>query len=85
MGSSNYGGMGIPVSSLFPAIGNVNVSDDHYDLIADVKFSEHTNANYFAHRGIVPAWAQWCTYGSWPDCRDLPGFHRTEWWTDSAW
>jgi hypothetical protein len=73
----NYGKSGIPVSDLFPHVGQC--ADDLCvirSMVAD--FSEHTNANYFIHSGIGiqgrPSMGAWATYGLGSECQDLPGF-----------
>jgi hypothetical protein len=73
----NRGQSGIPVSDLFPMVG------EHVDEMAIVRsmvsnFSEHTAANYFMHTGNglqgKPSHGAWVTYGLGSECRDLPGF-----------
>ena len=73
----NRGESGIPVSELFPLVG------EHVDEMAIVRsmvsnFSEHTAANYFMHTGNglqgKPSHGAWVTYGLGSPCRDLPGF-----------
>ncbi len=73
----NRGQSGIPVSDLFPLVG------EHVDEMAIVRsivsnFSEHTAANYFMHTGNglqgKPSHGAWVTYGLGSECRDLPGF-----------
>ena len=73
----NRGESGIPVSDLFPEVG------EHVDEMAVVRsmvsnFSEHTAANYFMHTGSgfqgKPSHGAWVTYGLGSECRDLPGF-----------
>ncbi len=73
----NRGESGIPVSDLFPLVG------EHVDEMAIVRsmvsnFSEHTAANYFMHTGNglqgKPSHGAWVTYGLGSECRDLPGF-----------
>lgn len=72
-----YGQSGIPVSGLFPHVGQ------HADKLAVVrsmtsKFSEHTNANYFLHTGSGlqgrPSMGAWVTYGLGSESENLPGF-----------
>ncbi len=72
-----YGQSGIPVSDLFPLIG------EHVDKLAVVRsltsqFPEHTNANYFLHTGHGqqgrPSMGAWVGYGLGSECQDLPGF-----------
>lgn len=71
------GKSGIPVSSLFPFVG------DQADKLCVVrsmvaKFPEHTSANYFLHTGSGlqgrPSWGAWASYGLGSFNRDLPGF-----------
>ena len=73
----NYGKSGIPVSSLFPHIGEC-VDDLAVIRSMTSNFSEHTNANYFLHTGSGlqgrPSMGAWCSYGLGSECRDLPGF-----------
>lgn len=73
----NYGESGLPVSDLFPLIGQ------HADKLAVLRsmtseFSEHTNANYFWHSGLGvqgrPSVGAWVTYGLGSECQNLPGF-----------
>jgi len=73
----NRGQSGIPVSDLFPLVG------EWVDEMAVVRsmvsnFSEHTAANYFLHTGNGlqgrPSQGAWVTYGLGSECRDLPGF-----------
>ncbi len=72
-----YGESGIPVSDLFPHVGQ------HVDKLAVVRsmtsqFPEHTNANYFLHTGHGqqgrPSMGAWVGYGLGTECQDLPGF-----------
>jgi hypothetical protein len=72
-----YGNSGIPVSELFPFVGQ------HADKLAVVRtmtsaFPEHTNANYFLHTGHGqqgrPSTGAWVGYGLGSECQDLPGF-----------
>lgn len=72
-----YGKSGIPVSALFPRIGEC-VDDLAVIRSMTANFSEHTNANYFLHTGSGlqgrPSMGAWCSYGLGSECRDLPGF-----------
>ncbi len=72
-----YGESGIPVSELFPHVGQ------HVDELAVIRsmqsaFSEHTNANYFLHTGNGfqgrPSMGAWIGYGLGSECQNLPGF-----------
>ncbi len=72
-----YGKSGIPVSELFPNVGQC--VDDLCiirSMVAD--HSEHTNANYFMHSGLGmqgrPSMGAWATYGLGSVSQDLPGF-----------
>ncbi|MEW6161000.1 MAG: DUF1501 domain-containing protein [Verrucomicrobiota bacterium] len=72
-----YGASGIPVSDLFPHVGQC--ADDLCvirSMVAD--FSEHTNANYFLHTGIGlsgrPSMGAWVSYGLGSENQNLPGF-----------
>ncbi len=74
---NNYGKSGIPVSDLFPNIGQC--ADDLCIIRSMVsEFSEHTNANYFLHSGTGqqgrPSMGSWVTYGLGSQCKNLPGF-----------
>ncbi len=73
----NYGESGIPVSDLFPHVGQC--VDDLAIIRSMVSnFSEHTTANYFMHTGSGlqgrPSHGAWVTYGLGSECQDLPGF-----------
>ena len=72
-----YGESGIPVSDLFPHVGQ------HVDDMAVIRsmtsdFPEHTNANYFLHTGHGqqgrPSMGAWVGYGLGSECQELPGF-----------
>ena len=72
-----YGQSGIPVSALFPHVGEC--VDDLVIIRSMVaEHSEHTNANYFLHSGFGmqgrPSMGAWATYGLGSECQDLPGF-----------
>lgn len=72
-----YGQSGIPVSDLFPRVGEC--ADDLCVIRSMVApFSEHTNANYFLHTGLGlsgrPCMGAWVAYGLGSENRDLPGF-----------
>ncbi|MFL5243332.1 MAG: DUF1501 domain-containing protein [Gemmataceae bacterium] len=73
----NYGKSGIPVSDLFP---NVGQCADDLCLIRSMvsESSVHTNANYFLHSGSTqqgrPSMGSWVTYGLGSECKNLPGF-----------
>jgi hypothetical protein len=73
----HHGKSGIPVSSLFPHIGEC-VDDLAVIRSMTANFSEHTNANYFLHTGSGlqgrPSMGAWFSYGLGSECRDLPGF-----------
>ena len=73
----NYGKSGLPVSDLFPHVG------EHADDLCVIrsmtsKFSEHTNANYFLHTGSGlqgrPSMGAWAGYGLGSFNQNLPGF-----------
>jgi hypothetical protein len=72
-----YGQSGIPVSDLFPLIGQC-VDDMAIVRSMVSNFSEHTSANYFIHTGSGlqgrPSHGAWVTYGLGSECQDLPGF-----------
>jgi hypothetical protein len=72
-----YGESGIPVSDLFPHVGQ------HVDDLAVIRsmtsdFPEHTNANYFLHTGHGqqgrPSMGAWVGYGLGSECQELPVF-----------
>ena len=73
-----YGESGIPVSDLFPQIGQ------HVDKLAVVRsmtsqFPEHTNANYFLHTGHGqqgrPSMGAWVGYGLGSECEEIGRAH----------
>jgi hypothetical protein len=72
-----YGESGIPVSDLFPRIGQCA---DDLAVIRSMtsEFSEHTSANYVLHTGFAqqgrPSMGAWVGYGLGSECRDLPAF-----------
>ncbi|MFK7777390.1 MAG: DUF1501 domain-containing protein [Gimesia sp.] len=72
-----YGESGIPVSDLFPKIGECI---DDMAVIRSVvsQFSEHTFANYLLHTGSGlqgrPSMGAWVNYGLGSECQNLPGF-----------
>src|SRR5262245_38652795 len=72
-----YGESGIPVSDLFPHVGQC-VDDLAIVRSMVSNFSEHTSANYFLHTGSGlqgrPSHGAWVTYGLGSECQDLPGF-----------
>lgn len=73
----NYGKSGIPVSDLFPHVGQcVDDMAIIRSMVSD--HPEHTNANFFLHSGFGlqgrPSMGAWATYGLGTECRDLPGF-----------
>ena len=72
-----YGESGIPVSDLFPRVGQC-VDDMAIVRSMVSNFSEHTNANYFLHTGSGlqgrPSQGAWVTYGLGSECQDLPAF-----------
>ena len=73
----NYGKSGIPVSDLFPNVGQcVDDMTVIRSMVSD--HPEHTNANFFMHTGFGmqgrPSIGAWATYGLGTECRDLPGF-----------
>ena len=73
----NYGKSGIPVSDLFPFVGEC-VDDLAIIRSMTSNFSEHTNANYFLHTGSGlqgrPSMGAWTSYGLGSECQNLPGF-----------
>ena len=73
----NYGRSGLPVSDLFPHVGQL--ADDLCVIRSMVStFSEHTNANYFLHTGLGlagrPSAGAWVSYGLGTENQNLPGF-----------
>ena len=73
-----YGQSGLPVSDLFPTIGEY-CADDLCVIRSMVSlFSEHTNANYLVHTGSGlqgrPAHGAWVAYGLGSECQNLPGY-----------
>ena len=73
----NYGESGIPVSSMFPKIG------EQIDEIAVVRsmttaVNEHAQGNYAMHTGFPfmghPSAGAWSTYGLGTENENLPGF-----------
>lgn len=73
-----YGESGLPVSALFPTIGE-HCADDLCVVRSMVApFSEHTNANFFLHTGTGlqgrPAHGAWVAYGLGSECQDLPAY-----------
>jgi hypothetical protein len=72
-----YGQCGMPVSELFPHIGQC--ADDLCVIRSMTSnFSEHTNANYFLHTGLGlsgrPSMGAWVSYGLGTENQNLPGF-----------
>src|SRR5262249_1788772 len=71
----DYGGSGLPVSSLFP---NVAECIDDLCVIRSMtsNFSEHTAANYFLHSGLGlsgrPSMGAWVCYGLGSENQNLP-------------
>lgn len=73
----NYGQSGLPVSDLFPHVGQC--ADDLCVIRSMTStFSEHTNANYFLHTGLGlagrPSAGAWVSYGLGTENQNLPGF-----------
>ncbi|MBM3787625.1 MAG: DUF1501 domain-containing protein, partial [Acidobacteria bacterium] len=73
----NYGKSGIPVSSLFPHMGEI-VDDICVVRSMVVKFMEHAQANFYYHSGQpftgFPSMGAWTTYGLGSVSQNLPGF-----------
>ena len=71
------GKSGIPVSALFPHIGEMA---DELCVIRSMtaKFMEHAQSNYYFHCGLpfagFPSMGAWITYGLGSENRNLPGF-----------
>lgn len=74
---TTYGESGIPVSSMFPKIG------EQADELAVVRsmtssFNEHAQGNFFMHSGFPfmghPSAGAWAAYGLGTENRDLPGY-----------
>lgn len=76
-GFKQYGQSGIPVSDLFPHVGQC-VDDLAIIRSMTSEFSEHTNANYFLHTGSGlqgrPSMGAWAGYGLGSENADLPAF-----------
>ena len=73
----NYGQSGIPVSALFPHMGDC--ADDLCVIRSmTAKFMEHAQANFFFHSGQpfngFPTMGAWVSYGLGSPSKDLPGF-----------
>ncbi|REJ70030.1 MAG: DUF1501 domain-containing protein [Planctomycetota bacterium] len=72
-----YGECGIPVSELFPHVGQV-VDELAVVRSAVSEFAEHTNANYHFHTGSgrqgLPSAGAWVTYGLGSENQNLPGY-----------
>ena len=72
-----YGESGIPVSSMFPYIGEMA---DELCVIRSMtgKFMEHAQGNYHFHCGLpfagFPSMGSWVTYGLGSENQNLPGF-----------
>jgi hypothetical protein len=76
-GFRNCGESGIPVTELFPHVGEC--ADDLCVIRSMTSlFAEHTRANYFVHTGHGmqgrPSLGSWAVYGLGSQCRNLPGF-----------
>ncbi len=73
----NYGQSGIPVSDLFPNLGQC-VDDMAIVRSMVANFSEHTQGNYFLHTGSGlqgrPSHGAWVGYGLGSECHNLPSF-----------
>lgn len=73
----NYGKSGLPVSDLFPFVGEC-VDDLAVVRSMVSNFSEHNAANYFLHSGLGqagrPSMGAWTTYGLGSESQNLPGF-----------
>ncbi|GIS60530.1 MAG: sulfatase [Planctomycetaceae bacterium] len=73
-----YGESGLPVSALFPTIGEHCADDLCVVRSMIAPFSEHTNANFFLHTGTGlqgrPAHGAWVAYGLGSECQDLPAY-----------
>jgi hypothetical protein len=73
----NYGRCGMPVSDLFPHVGQCA---DDLGVIRSMtsEFSEHTGANYLLHTGLGisgrPTMGAWVGYGLGSENQNLPGF-----------
>jgi hypothetical protein len=72
-----YGQSGLPVSDLFPHIGQCA---DELAVVRSMtsEFSEHAAGNYFLHTGFGiqgrPSMGAWAAYGLGSECNELPGF-----------
>lgn len=73
----NRGESGIPVSDLFPEVGDC-VDDLTIIRSMVAPFSEHNTANFFLHTGFGmqgrPCMGAWFMYGLGSECENLPGF-----------
>lgn len=73
----NYGESGIPVSDMFPKIGQVV---DELAVIRSMttKVNEHAQGNFALHTGFpfmgYPSAGAWCAYGLGNETADLPGY-----------
>ena len=73
----HYGESGIPVSGMFPYIGEMA---DELCVIRSMtgKFMEHAQGNYHFHCGLpfagFPSMGSWVTYGLGSENENLPGF-----------
>ena len=74
----NRGQSGIPVSSMFPKIGEWCADELAVVRSMTSKVNEHAQGNYFFHSGFPfighPSAGAWISYGLGTDNRDLPGF-----------
>jgi hypothetical protein len=77
LGLQTLRAVGMPVSDLFPQIGDV--ADDLCVIRSmTAKFSEHAQGNFFMHTGFpflgFPSAGAWTSYGLGTESRDLPGY-----------
>ena len=73
----NYGESGIPVSSMFPKIGEM-IDDIAVVRSMTTAVNEHAQGNYAMHTGFPfmghPSAGAWSTYGLGTENENLPGF-----------
>ena len=73
-----YGQSGLPVSSMFPKIGEAAADDLAVIRSMTSNVSEHAQANYFFHTGFPfmghPSAGAWVNYGLGSVNQNLPGF-----------
>jgi hypothetical protein len=72
------GDSGIPISSMFPKLGEWCADDLAVVRSMTTKFNEHAQGNYVMHTGFPfighPSAGAWVSYGLGAENRNLPGF-----------